>query len=163
MSPHRVEATLMSSERLPAGEGSAPVRILPIPFFEPNAGRSMQGVAHLQWLNRDSLIFIGQGVIRSLNDNVESGLEIVLLDAADSTEGVSGLPGTEWASSLALGATPDTVYYTLGGDSLVYRRTRSTGVTDTVANFGSLGIARGVQVRAGRVVDRKSTRLNSSH
>jgi len=138
--------------RLPAGEGKAPVRVLQVPFFEPNAGKSMQGVAHLQWLSNDSLIFIGLGVIRSLNDNVESGLEIVLLDTREGSDGVSGLPGTTWASSLALGETSDTVYYTLGGDSLVYRRVRSTGVTDTVANFGSLGIARGVQVRAGRLL-----------
>jgi hypothetical protein len=144
--------TLAELVRLPTGEGAAPVRLLPVPFFEPNAGKSMQGVANLQWLGRDSLIFIGQGVVHSLNDNVESGFEIVLLAAAEGTSGVSGLPGTTWASSLALGATTDTVYFTLGGDSLVYRRVRSTGATDTVANFGALGIARGVQVRAGRVV-----------
>jgi hypothetical protein len=137
---------------LPPGEGAALQTLLPVPFFEPNAGKSMQGVADLQWIGADSLIFIGQGVIRSLNDNVESGLEIVLLDPVDGTSGVTGLPGTTWASSLALGATPDTVYFTLGGDSMVYRRVRSTGATDTVANFGSLGIARGVQVRAGRLV-----------
>ena len=137
---------------LPPGEGAAMQTLLPVPFFEPNAEKSMQGVANLQWLGPDSLIFIGQGVIRSLNDNVESGLEIVLLDPVDGTSGITGLPGTTWASSLALGATPDTVYFTLGGDSLVYRRVRSTGATDTVVNFGSLGIARGVQVRNGRLV-----------
>jgi len=138
--------------RLPAGEGAKMETLLPVPFFEPNAGKSMQGVANLQWLGTDSLIFIGLGIIHSLNDNVESGLEIVLLDPVDGTAGVTGLPGTTWASSLALGATPDTVYFTLGGDSMVYRRVRSTWVTDTVVNFGSLGIARGVQVRAGRLV-----------
>jgi hypothetical protein len=144
--------TLAELVRLPTGEGAVPVRLLPVPFFEPDAGKSMQGVANLQWVGADSLIFIGLGVIQSTNDNVESGLEIVLLDTRDSTGGVSGLPGTTWASSLALGQTPDTVYYTIGGDSMVYRRTRSTGVTDTIVNFGALGIARGVQMRAGRLV-----------
>jgi len=137
---------------LSAKEGSAPMRILPIPYFEPDAGESHQGIAYPHWLGHDSLIFVGLGVIRSLNDNVESGKEIVLLDTREGLEGVSALPGTQWASSLALGVTADTVYYTIGGDSLVYRRTRSTGVTDTVANFGALGIARGVQVRDGRLI-----------
>lgn len=137
---------------LPAEEGAAPERILPIPYFEPDAGQSHQGIAYPHWLGHDSLIFVGLGVIRSLNDNVESGKEIVLLDTREGLDGVSALPGTQWASSLTLGATPDTVYYTVGGDSMVYRRTRSTGVTDTVANFGALGIARGVQVRAGRLI-----------
>jgi hypothetical protein len=126
--------------------------IIPIPYFSAASGRSHQGISHLQWLDRDHLIFVGQGVIRSTNDNVESGYEIMILAPDDSIAGLTLVPGTNYASSVDVGGTSDTIYYTLGGDSLVYRRTLSTGAVDTVANFGSLGIVRDVRVRAGKLV-----------
>jgi len=134
------------------GVGQAPRKVIPIPYFSAYSGRSHQGISHLQWLDHDHLIWLGLGVIRSLNDNVESGYEIVIEDPADGLAGLSVVPGTNYASSVAVGGNSDTLYYTLGGDSLVYRRTRSTGVVDTVFDFGSLGISREVQVKAGRLI-----------
>jgi Tol biopolymer transport system component len=75
----------------------------------------------------------------------------VVLDPAEGADGVAPIPGTQWASSVAVGGNKDTLYYTIGGDSMVYRRVRSTGVIDTVYDFGALGIARDVQVRNGRM------------
>jgi hypothetical protein len=135
----------------PVGEASSLESIILIPYFEPVQGRSHQGIAFLQWLGNDSLIFVGLGVIKSTNDNVETGLEIVTLDPALGMAGIAPIPGTTWASSVALGGNSDTLYFTVGGDSMVYRRVRSTGVTDTTFDFGPLGIARDVQVRAGRL------------
>lgn len=136
----------------PAGQGEVPGTILPVPYFFPPSGRSHQGIAFLQWLDHDRLLWLGEGVIRSTNDNVETGFEIVILAPAEGPAGLTMVPGTTWASSVTRGATADTIYYTLGGDSRVYRRTLSTGVVDTVADFGGLGIARDVQVRNGRLV-----------
>lgn len=134
----------------PADPSQVPVKFLPIPYFS-NA-RSQQGVAFLQWLDVTRLVWLGQGVIRSTNDNVESGYEIIIGDPAlGYPAGLSVVPGTNYASSVARGGNSDTLYYTLGGDSLVYRRTLSTGAVDTVVNFGSLGIARDVQVKNGRL------------
>lgn len=133
------------------GETSALTSIMLIPYFEPVQGRSHQGIAFLQWLGNDSLIFVGQGVVKSTNDNVSTGLEIVTLDPALGTSGLAPVPGTQWASSVAIGGNSDTLYFTIGGDSMVYRRVRSSGVTDTVFDFGALGIARDVQVRGGRL------------
>jgi hypothetical protein len=135
----------------PAGESTSLESIIPIPYFEPVQGISHQGIAFLQWLRNDSLIFVGQGVVKSLNDNVSTGMEIVTLDPSLGLSGVAPIPGTQWASSVAVGGNSDTLYYTIGGDSMVYRRVRSTGAIDTVYNFGSLGIARDVQVRNGRL------------
>src|SRR6478609_2943925 len=116
----------------PVGESSALESVLLVPYFEPVQGRSHQGVAFLQWLGNDSLIFVGQGVVKSTNDNVSTGMEIVILDPADGVDGLSPVSGTQWASSVAVGGNNDTLYYTIGGDSMVYRRVRSTGVTDTI-------------------------------
>ncbi len=134
------------------GVGQAPTRVIPIPYFSTYSARSHQGISHLQWLDHDHLVWLGLGVIRSLNDNVESGYEIVIEDPAGSLAGLSVVPGTNYASSVAVGGNSDTLYYTLGGDSLVYRRTLSTGTVDTVYDFGSLGIARDVRVEAGRLI-----------
>lgn len=135
----------------PPGESTALESVLPIPYFEAVQGRSHQGIAFLQWLGTDSLIFVGQGVVRSTNDNVSTGMEIVTFDPSLGTAGVAPIPGTQWASSVAVGGNSDTLYFTLGGDSMVYRRVRSTGVTDTIYDFGALGIARDVQVKQGRL------------
>lgn len=134
------------------GVGQFPTRVIPIPYFSSYSGRSHQGISHLQWLDHDHLVWLGLGVIRSLNDNVESGYEIVIETVADTLAGLSVVPGTNYASSVAVGGNSDTLYYTLGGDSLVYRRTLSTGVVDTVYDFGSLGIARDVQIRGNRLI-----------
>lgn len=134
----------------PADPSFVPAKFLPIPYFF-NA-RSQQGVAFLQWLDATHLVWLGEGVIRSTNDNVESGYEIIIGDPAlGYPAGLAVVPGTNYASSVARGGNSDTLYYTLGGDSLVYRRTLSTGAVDTVVNFGSLGIARDVQVKHGRL------------
>lgn len=133
----------------PPGEGQRSRTVIPIPYFSAGSGRSHQGISHLQWLDDDRLVFVGLGVIRSLNDNVESGYEILILDPADSLAGLSLVPGTNYASSVAVGASGDTIYHTLGGSSAVYRRVLSTGAVSTVFDFGGLGIARDVQVRHG--------------
>ncbi len=134
------------------GAGTSPTRVIPIPYFSSYSGRSHQGISHLQWLDHDHLVWLGLGVIRSLNDNVESGFEIVIETPADTSAGLSVVPGTNYASSVAVGGNSDTLYYTIGGDSMVYRRTLSTGAVDTVYDFGSLGIARDVRVRGGRLI-----------
>lgn len=134
----------------PADPNRVPVTFLPIPYFF-NA-RSQQGVAFPQWLDATRLVWLGEGVIRSSLDNVESGYEILIGDPAlGYPAGLTVVPGTNYASSVARGGNSDTLYYTLGGDSLVYRRTLSTGAVDTVYDFGALGIARDVQVKQGRL------------
>ncbi|HVX87482.1 MAG TPA: hypothetical protein VG940_01040 [Gemmatimonadales bacterium] len=133
----------------PPSPSALPVKVLPIPYF--SGGRSHQGVAYLQWLDDTRLVWLGQGVIRSTLDNVESGYDINILDLVDTAAGITVVPGTDYASSVARGGNADTLYYTLGGDSLVYRRTLSTGAVDTVYDFGALRIARDVQVKNGRL------------
>lgn len=130
--------------------GTANVSVLPVPFFA--GGKPQGGISHPAWLDPDHLVLVGRGVIRSRNDNVNSGQEIFIFDVAQGLAGLTPVPGTIWASSLDLSPDRDTLYYTLGGDSLVYRRVLSTGVVDTLVDFGALGIVRDVRVRNGRLV-----------
>ena len=151
-SPYGISPYFSDLALHPAGEGQAARTIIPIPYYSSPTARTHQGISHLQWLDATHLLYLALGVIRSLNDNVETGLEIVILTPADSLAGVTVVPGTLYASSVDVGENNDTIYYTMGGDSRVYRRTLSTGVVETVADFGALGIARDVKVRAGRLV-----------
>lgn len=126
------------------------VPVLPIPFF--GDGKPQGGISHPAWLDHDHLVLVGRAVNRSIKDDVNSGQEIFLVAPAQGVAGVAPVPGTTWASSLDLSAGRDTLYYTIGGDSLVYSRVLATGAVDTVFNFGGLGIAREARVRQGRLV-----------
>jgi hypothetical protein len=85
-------------------------------------------------------------------DTVRTGIEIVTLDFAGATPVLAVVPTTDSASSVAVGATGDTIYFTRNGDSRVYRHAFSSGQTDTVFDFGFAGIARDVTYANGRVV-----------
>jgi hypothetical protein len=126
------------------------VPVLPLPFFAN--GKSQGGVTHPAWLDAERIIFVGRGVVVTSNDSVSTGQDIFTFVVADSVPGLAVVPGTTWASSLDLDPSGDTLYYTISGDSMVYRRALSSGTVDTIFNFGALGIARDVRVRNGRLV-----------
>lgn len=130
--------------------GTANALVLPVPFFA--GGKPQGGISHPAWLDPDHLVLVGRGVIRSTNDNVNSGQEIFTFAPAEGLAGLASVPGTIWASSLDLSPDRDTLYYTLGGDSRVYRRALATGAVDTLFDFGALGIVRDVRVRNGRLI-----------
>lgn len=131
------------------------VRVLqPILYWAPS-GRAHQMITSLHWLDASHLVYVGDHVTYPLRctgcggrDTVETGLEIAILDLAGATAVVSVVPGTDGASSVAVGATSDTIYWTKNGDSRVYRTALSSGQVDTVYDFPG-GIARDVSV-AGR-------------
>ncbi len=112
--------------------------------------------SHARWLDEDRLVyradlyFIARPPFTpDPRDTVVSGRAIVL-----ATFGAGGatrvtVPGTDYASSLDVAGT-DTLYYTLGGDSRVFRRVLSTGAVDVIWDFAP-AIARGVQVRGRRL------------
>src|SRR5436309_1960365 len=62
------------------------------------------------------------------------------------------VPATLYASSVAPGGTADVIFFTLGGDSRVFRRVRSGATDSVVHDFGAAGIARDVQVAGTRLV-----------
>ena len=132
--------------------GASAVQHIPytIPGEPPHSA-----VTHVGWLTPERLVFVGgladyhRECSFCVLDTTVTGLKVVLLDLA-SGGGPVALPGTDYASSAAPGSA-DEVYFTLGGDTRVYRRILSTGATDIVHDFGSEGIARDVDVAGGRM------------
>src|SRR3989442_7162 len=137
-------------------DGSVAVRVLlSIPYQSPS-GRGHEAVAQIRWLNASTLVYVGQGVAypRACGscpaDTIPTGLELVTMDLSAPNATLNTLPGTNLASSVAL-AGSDTVYYTVDGDSRVFRLALSTRAATLVHDFGG-PIARDVQVAGNRMV-----------
>ncbi len=115
------------------------------------SGRGHDGVAHLRWLSDSVLVYVGQRVayippcFRCPPDTIPSGLELVRLDLGGPVPVPSMLPGSDQASSVAV-AGGDTVWFTVNGDSRVFRLVLSTDSLAVLHDFGAGGIARDVQV-----------------
>ena len=124
-----------------------------LPFYT-SSGRQELATWTPRWLGPDRIAYLGvlefwEGETFA-PDTFFTGEEVMLLQLAGDTIGsLTVVPGTDYASSVAAdpAADPDAIYYTIGGDSLVYRRHLTGGTVDTVHNFGSGHIVRDVSVR----------------
>ncbi len=122
-----------------------------LPFISPSGHPQVLGWT-FRWLAADRVAYLGvleyfQGST-FLPDTFFTGQEVMLVHLIDdSTSNFTVVPGTEYASSVAVGDDSNSVYYTLGGDSIVYRRHLASGAVDTVHNFGYGRVARDVSVR----------------
>jgi hypothetical protein len=128
-----------------------------IPYLSPS-GRVHQGVAQVRWLNDTSLIYVGQQVSYPavcmscvLRDTLASGLEMMRLDLGSSTPALHVLPGTDQASSVTV-VGRDTLFFTINGDTRIFRFTLVDDAVTVVHDFGGGGIARDVQVGGGRLL-----------
>jgi hypothetical protein len=124
--------------------------------YTPPGEPARSGVQALRWLDPTHLIFVGGlAAIRRacafcVLDTIATGFKVDVLDLAGGTV-PSPLAGTEQASGVALGQSADEIYFTLSGDTRVYRRAISTGETAVAHDFGSAGIARDVHVVGGKL------------
>ncbi len=137
-------------------DGSGTVRVLrSIPYQSPS-GRGNEAVAQIRWLSATTFVYVGQAVAypRACGscpaDTITTGLELIKMDVSTPAPMLDTLPGTNLASSVAL-AGSDTVYYTVDGDSRVFRLLLSTRVATVVHDFGG-PIARDVQVAGNKLV-----------
>jgi hypothetical protein len=127
------------------------LRTLP---FITGSGRQELATWTPRWLTPDKIAYLG--VLEFWEgesfapDTFFTGQEVMLLQlAGDSAVSFAVVPGTDFASSVSAdpAVDPDAIYYTLGGDSIVYRRHLTSGVVDTVHNFGAGRVVRDVSVR----------------
>jgi hypothetical protein len=127
----------------------------PLPYTAPN-GRIHSSVRTPQWIGGDSLIYLAEQLFYEGStfypDTFYTGLDVVLLDVSETTPVFNVIPGTEYASSASLSDEPGIVYYTLGGDSRVFRRALVSGDVAVVHDFGAGNIVRDVQVRGTTMV-----------
>ena len=119
--------------------------------YSSTTGRLIGGISQLQWHGEQRLIYLAELLATRLPcngcqvDTIRSGLEVDLL-SPDQPGVVQAVPGTDFASGISPGSTEDEVYYTLGGDSRVYRQLLSTGEVTVAHDFGTAGIARDIHV-----------------
>jgi hypothetical protein len=124
-----------------------------LPYSVAPGGPTHFAVAQPRWLGDSAVVYVAQNVfyIRGVGyDTLRVGIELARMDLRVSPGSVTRIPGTDSASSVALGAG-DTIYYTVAGDSRVFRRTLGSGDTATVWDFGAAGIARDVQIRGAKL------------
>jgi WD40 repeat protein len=127
--------------------------LLPIPYPSPS-GRTHTGVSNLEWLPDGRLQFVGERVTYPLPDTVHTGVELMRLTTVAGQWTLSSLAGFDGVSSAAA-AGDDTVYYSLVGDTRVFRRILSSGADTVLWDFGSEvggGIARDLLVRGNRLI-----------
>lgn len=139
----------------PLGSPNAARVLQSIPYLAPS-GRTHWGISHLRWLTPTQLVYVGEDVTyprpcsSCAADTVRVGLELVTLDVAPAAPLLSVVPGTDSASSVAMGATHDTLYFTREGKSAIYRFAFPSGQIDTVYDFGAGRLVRDVAWAAGR-------------
>jgi hypothetical protein len=137
--------------------GPLGVTVLRTLSYTGPSGRVHDEATQLRWLDDSVLVYVGQRVayvppcFRCPPDTVPSGLELVRLDFGGPVPVLSMLPGSDQASSVAT-AGGDTVWFTVNGDSRVFRLVLSTDSLAVVHDFGSAGIARDVQVAGNKLL-----------
>lgn len=130
--------------------------LLSLPYTIPGR-RTHRGISQLHWLGPDRLLYLGESVILSTPcqfcemDTLRTGLDAVSLSLDDTAGAPQAIPGTENASGVSPGSNPDEIYYTLNGDTRVYRQILSTGEVVVAHDFGAAGIARDVHVAGNRL------------
>lgn len=163
----RVAYVRVASHRFPVPIGPDAQALVVGTLNDPAGGRVVRpqpfalldgdAAAHLAWLDSTRVIYVAQRVryprpcSSCAPDTVRTGLRVVTVEFGGSTPVLTEIAGTDSASSVAVGATSDTIYFTRNGDSRVYRYAFSGGDTATVHDFGFAGIARDVSVAAGRL------------
>jgi hypothetical protein len=157
-----------SSEALavaPTLDASNAVEVQRIPYTlpgEPTHG----GITQIRWLGENRLVYLAEAVVYRTPcvqcpiDTIPTGLDVALLDLSAPGSSPVVLAGTDFASGVSPGPTSDEVYYTLNGDTRVYRRVLSTGDQSIVHDFGPAGIVRDVHVAGGRLTAVVGGRVN---
>jgi hypothetical protein len=154
-----IGATNPSRERLAVAPGldaanAAEVQLVP---YTPPGEPTRTGIQALRWLDPSHLMFVGglatirRACVTCVLDTIATGFKVDILDLAGGTV-PSPLPGTDQASGVSVGQSADEIYFTLSGDTRVYRRAISTGATAVAHDFGSAGIARDVHVVGAKLV-----------
>lgn len=141
---------------LQATAGAVPENLVSFPYT-PMAGRQVFDARDIRWLSPTSAVYLAMFTAYAAPcqgcapDTVVSGLEVARVDFS-GTPSVSTIPGTDLASSVALDPSGTAIYYTLNGDTRVYRQDLATGAVTTVHDFLAAGVARDVDVAGSRLV-----------
>lgn len=132
-------------------------QLFPLPYTIPG-GQLHGAISNARWLSSNRVMYVGEAVVYSREcngcplDTLVTGREIVEMDLSGPQPARVVVATTYGANSASLSATRDTLYYTVNGDSMVYRLALATGQQTIAHNFGARGIARDVTVLGNRLV-----------
>ena len=74
---------------------------------------------------------------------------MVVGDVSGASAALTALPNTDYASGVSVDPDdPDVIYFTLGGDSRVYRQSLASGARSVLFDFGPGHIVRDPRCRA---------------
>ncbi len=144
----------------PLSDALATAVLTTTPYTLPT-GQFHGAISHLAWLDDSRLVYVGQdifyirlpvGTIGTAPDTLPTGRDIVVVELGGSSPQFSAEPNTGLASSVTPGENPNTIYYTVSGDSQVYRRDLGSGATTVIHDFGTGTIVRDVSVKGTTLV-----------
>lgn len=127
------------------------------PYFSPT-GKLHTMAASPGWLGDTALVYVGAEIIYIVDcalcrrDSVVTGREIMLLRLAGGTPTLEVVPGTGEATSVSPAPDGESIFYTVAGDTRVFRRDFGSGAVTTAHDFGPAGIARDVSVADSTLV-----------
>jgi hypothetical protein len=128
-----------------------------IPYTVPGQP-THSSVTQIRWLDADHLVYLAgarsvitvdHGTFFS-TDTVISDLAAAMLSAS-SPGLLTVIPQMDQASGLSVGTAGSEIYYTVGGDTRVFRRDLATGDVTIVHDFGPGAIVRDVHVVGSRL------------
>lgn len=130
-------------------------RLTLVPYTAPN-GKIHSSIRSPAWTGPETLVYLAEELFYEgssfFPDTFVTGRDIALLDVGTGTPGITVVPGTDDASSVTVTAEPGVIYYTLGGDTRVFRRDLGAGSVTIVHDFGSAGIARDAAIHGTNLV-----------
>jgi len=135
----------------PLAARATPTLVQTFPYQAPS-GRPHDAPLYLQWLRPGVLLYLGAENGCCGSDTLRFGEQVVLLDLTGPTPSRSFVPGTTRASAVARSEDGLAIYYTLYGDSRVYRQVLATGEVTVLYDFGAGHIARDPDVSGTRLV-----------
>ena len=130
--------------------------LTPIPYFA-SSGRTHSSVAEISWAGPGRVVYLGQMLFYEGStfypDTFYTGLDVVVGDISGTGITLTALPGTDYASGVSVDpADPSLIYFTLGGDSKVYRQSLASGERTVLLDFGVGHVVRDPQVSGRHLV-----------
>ena len=119
---------------------------------------TVDGARDVVWLDDTSVAFVRERMSVGLDpltgriDTTVSPIDVERVDFGGDSSVVTVVPGTTGATSMAVNDSATAIYYTLDGDTVVYRRRLATAVVDTLFAFAAGPAAIDVQVRGSRLI-----------
>jgi len=120
----------------------------------------IDGVQRVQWVGDTSLVYVHEQMLVTIPpppsppiyDTTITAIDIERVNFGSDSVVVTIVPGTAGATSLAVNDSATAIYYTLPGDSLVYRLALDSSVASAAYAFPGGVFPRDVQVRGARLV-----------